>query len=61
MLNIIFYCVFATYLSTALIADQSWDVSHGIEVLCLLITAVLVGLPTAATSERVPTEFRTHR
>ena len=61
MLNIIVYCVFAFYCSTVLISEQSWEIGDGFEILCLLVTAVLVFLPTGATSELGPTEFRTHR
>ena len=61
MLNIIVYCVFAFYCSKVLISEQSWEIGNGFEIFCLLVTAVLVFLPTGATSELGPTEFRTHR
>ena len=61
MLNIIVYCVLAFYCSTVLLSEKSWDIGDGLELFCLLVTSVLVLLPTGATSELGPTEFKTHR
>ena len=61
MLNILVYCVLAYYSTTVLLSEKSWDIGDGLEMFCVLVTAVLVLLPTGATSELEPTEFRTHR
>ena len=61
MLNKIIFCGFAWYLSAALISEQAWGVSHTMEFMCLLTTAVIVCFPTAINSEHVPTEFSTQK
>ena len=61
MLNVIFFCVLATYLSALLTFEQSCEASHGVELVCLLVTLVLICLPTFVSSENVPTEFQTLR
>ena len=61
MIDKALFCGFAWYFAAALMCKEAWDSSHMVELICILISGVLLCVTTPTSSESVPTEFSTQR